>query len=56
MLMRANTLRTYVSANVDAGATESQIWQDFYTGKELLADQSSLELDFLPLEVEVFVR
>jgi hypothetical protein len=56
MLMCVNTLRTYVSVNIDIGGTESQAWQDFYTGKELLADRSFLELDFLPLEVKVFVQ
>ncbi len=56
MLVCANTLRTYASADMDMGGTESQVWQDFYSGKELLAVQSSLELDFLPLEVKVLVQ
>ena len=56
MMMCANALRTYVSANIDMNGTESQVWQDFYSGKKVLSVQSSLDLDFSPLEVKVFVQ
>ena len=56
MLMCVNTLRTYVLANIKMDGTESQGWQDFYSGKALPDERSSLELDFLPLEVKVFVQ
>ncbi len=56
MLVCTNTLRTYVSGKVVVGGTESQGWQDFYSDTEVLAVQSTLELDFLPLGVKVLVQ
>ena len=56
MLLCANSLRTYASAHIDIKNAGSQHWQEFYSGKELITERSSLDLDFLPLEVKVYVQ
>ncbi len=51
----ANTLRTYTSARAVVGGTAPRVWQEFYSDEKLLSVDGSLELNFSPLEVKVFI-
>ena len=55
MLLCVNTLPTYTQAVLTLPEGGEAIWQEFYDGSKIMAVTSTVQIDFLPLEVKVFV-
>jgi predicted secreted Zn-dependent protease len=56
MLLCVNTLPTYTtSASVSIPSAGKRDWHEFFDGVRVMAVNGDLHLEFLPLEVKVFV-
>jgi hypothetical protein len=55
MLLCVNTLPTYTSASLSLPVGGKMVWQESFDGSKALAVNGALQIDFLPLEVKVFV-
>lgn len=56
MVLCVNTLPTYTRASVSLPVGGERLWWEFYDGGRAMAVNGALQIDFLPLEVKVFVE
>lgn len=55
MLLCVNAIPTYTQASLSLPAEEKTVWREFFDGSKAMAVNGTLQIDFLPLEVKVFV-
>ncbi|MCX5871360.1 MAG: hypothetical protein NTY00_12200 [Deltaproteobacteria bacterium] len=55
MLLCVNTLPTYTRASLSLPIEGTLVWREFFDGSKAMAVNGALQIDFLPLEVKVFV-